>query len=88
MVTSWYYIFLQVLYILIAHPEIEYIQMILHNVYGFLNILEGAKNLNIFMKYLVFKFPKLDADLQINQKLLVVLESFLISILLPSFLSF
>lgn len=83
------YTFTSSLHINIVHPEIEYIQMILHNVYGFLNILEeGAKNLNIFMKYLLFKFPKLGADFQINQKLLVVLESFLISILLPSFLSF
>lgn len=82
------YTFTSYLHINIVHPEIEYIQMSLHNVYGFLNILEGAKNLNIFMKYLLFKFPKLGADFQINQKLLVVLESFLISILLPSFLSF
>lgn len=51
------------LHINIFHPEIEYIKKILHNVYGFLNILEeGAKSVSILMKYLLFKFPKLGAD--------------------------
>lgn len=58
-----WYTFTSSLHINIVHPEIKYIKKILHNVYGFLNILEeGAKSLSIFMKYVLFKFPKLGAD--------------------------